>query len=270
MTRGVLIVAHDTDIIDYSTLSVISARLAAKHLGVPVSLITDLDTLENLKKSFIPEKEFDQITIVPKPAKGNIRNINNQVSDTFLNTNRHTVWHLTPYDSTLLIDSDLLIFSNKFNNYWDTESSVLICDSMLELTANRLTNTERRIADISPKLKWATAVLFKKNKESETFFNLVGHIKENYTYYADVYDFVPFQYRNDISFTIAKHIMNSFIETTDILPPLLFTLQDEYIVSINGSKIKLLLKDSSILTIEDSDIHVMNKEDIIKFKEYLL
>jgi len=271
MNRGVLIVAHDNEQISYSTISVISARLAKKNLAAPVSLVTDSDTLENLKSSFDIAREFDNIIITEKPETGNIRTIEGRVVDNFLNFNRPDVFYLTPYDKTLLIDSDLLIYTDRFNQYWEIDQDVMICESMIDYTANRLQEPDLKISDIGPKLKWATAVMFDKSQSSKRFFDLVKHIKENYVYYSDIYNFIPFQYRNDIAFTIAEHILYCQDTSRISLPSLNFSLKEEKLLSVVGSKFKLLLKNNdTILTIQDSDIHLMNKLEILKFKDELL
>ena len=113
--------------------------------------------------------------------------------------------------------------------------------------------------------------MFDKSHSSKIFFDLVKHIKENYVYYSDVYNFIPFQYRNDIAFTIAEHIL--YCQDTDriSLPSLNFSLHDEKLLSVAGSKFKILLKgNDTILTITDSDVHLMNKLEILKFKDELL
>ena len=51
MKKGIVIFAHNNRQIDYAKMSLISAKLAKKHLGVPVSLITDPSTLEWLHES---------------------------------------------------------------------------------------------------------------------------------------------------------------------------------------------------------------------------
>jgi len=271
MNRGILIVAHDNEQISYSTISVISARLARKHLATPVSLVTDSHTLENLKSNFDVNQEFDKIIVTEKPESGNIRTIDGKVVDNFLNFNRPDVFRLTPYDKTLLIDSDLLIYTDRFNQYWEIDQDVILCESMIDHAGHRLEDPDLKISDIGPRLKWATAIMFDKSPSAEIFFDLVKHIKENYVYYSDIYNFIPFQYRNDIAFTIAEHMLYCQDTNRISLPPLNFSLQEEKIISVKDSKFKLLLKgNDSILTIQDSDIHLMNKLDILNFKDELL
>ena len=270
MTQGLLVVAHDTPIVSYSTLAAIAASLAQKNLNLPVSLITDQESLENLKNNSFVDF-FDKIILTDKPKNGNVRVIDGKITDTFLNWNRPDIYALTPYDHTLLIDSDLLIFTNRFNQYWDIDQSVILCETMLDSANSRLEIPDIYVSNTGPKLRWATAIMFKKNHEAETFFNLVKHIKENYLYYSDVYNFVPFQYRNDIAFTLAEHIMYASSLDRLYLPPLSFTLNDESVLKIDKGIVKLILKNNdTLLTIQDSDVHVMNKSAILEFKEALL
>ena len=270
MTQGILVVAYDTPIVSYSTLAAIAASLARQNLNLPVSLITDQESLENLKNNSFFDF-FDKVILTDKPKTGNVRIIDEKVTDTFLNWNRVDVYSLTPYDHTLLIDSDLLIFTDRFNQYWDVDQSVILCETMLDPANSRLEFPDIYVSSAGPKLRWATAIMFKKNQEAEIFFNLVKHVQENYLYYSDVYNFVPFQYRNDIAFTLAEHIMYASPRDRLYLPPLSFTLNNEQVLKIDKGIVKLILKNNdALLTIQDSDVHVMNKSAILKFKEELL
>jgi protein associated with RNAse G/E len=270
MTRGILVVAHDTDHVSYSTLAAIAATLAKKNLNLPVSLITDGQTLVNLKSNLFFDL-FDKVILTEKPQHGNVRAIDGKISDTFLNWNRADVFNLTPYDHTLLIDSDLLIFTDRFNQYWDIDQSVIVCETMLDSSKSRLGFNDIWLSNTGPLLRWATSVMFKKNQESQAFFNLIKHVKENYMYYSDIYNFTPFQYRNDISFTLAEHIMYASSLDRVYLPSLAFVLNDEEVLKIDNKLVKLILKnDNSLLTIRNSDVHVMNKSAILNFKKELL
>ena len=55
----------------------------------------------------------------------------------FINSNRASVWDLTPYDRTLLIDSDFLIMSNRLNEYWDADTNVMLSPSMQDVRGDR-------------------------------------------------------------------------------------------------------------------------------------
>lgn len=280
MTNGILIFAHNSRQVDYALMAIISGGLAKKNLKVPVSLVTDQYTLEWMQISNIHSqalKIFDKIIEVKKPVTLNQRIMADAYTSTmvpFVNTNRASVWQITPYERTLLIDSDFLIMSNTLSNYWDVESSVMISSSMVDVRGDRIGILDKSISETSAPLFWATTVMFTKNNESKLFFNLVEHIRDNYVHYADLFRFDPTIYRNDISFSVAKHILNSFeYDGKNFLPPILTSPGKDLIYDVEENKIKLLLnddisEDNVIATVvENRDIHIMNKQSIIRNAE---
>ena len=283
MTQGVLLYAHNNRAVDYALMAVISGGLAKKNLGVPVSVITDDSTVAWMKESKIynkAEQLFDHIIVTDQPQTNNSRRLYDGETDSvipFVNSNRCSAWNLTPYDRTLLIDSDFLIFSKRLGEYWNTDTDLMIAESAEDIYDNtRLGYHDRYVSDVGIKLYWATTVMFTKNKNTELFFNLVNHIKDNYRYFADVYRFDSRQYRNDISFSVAKHIIDGFEEShLGRLPPVL-TLQDRDILhSVDADKLTVLISskfDSNYCAASFSniDIHVMNKQSMIRNSDRLL
>lgn len=281
MNNGVVIFAHNSNKLDYALLSVISGGLARKHLTVPVSLITDSSTVNWMKTAdYYSEaiRIFDKIIVTDIPVTQNKRILNDGHSSQlipFINSNRHSVWELTPYDTTLLIDSDYLIFSDNLNNFWNSHHSVLISQGMNDIKGDRIGKLDQQISETGIKMFWATTVMFKKDQYSKSFFQLVDYIKTHYAFYADLFGFNPAQYRNDISFSIAKHIMNGFVEILDdTLPQILTILDKDVLHSVdNSSKITLLLSDRDDFipaTIKDTDVHILNKQSIIKHNKDFL
>lgn len=283
MKNGILIFAHNSRSVDYAAMALISGGLAKKHLGMPVSLVSDPSTVEWMRESNILEKAsqiFENIIIVNRPNTENQRRLNDGDLSSlvpFLNSNRASAWDLTPYDRTLLIDSDFLIFSNKLNNYWNLDFDIMIGDSINDIySGQRLGYNDTYISDVGVKLLWATTVMFTKNETSKTFFETVNFIKENYNYYADIFRFDSRQYRNDIAFSVAKHILDGF-ETREEgnLPPVLTLLDKDQLIEVNDSKLTLLINsklDSNYCaaSIEGVDIHIMNKQSIYRNKDKLL
>ena len=282
MSKGALIYAHNSEQLDYLTLAVISGGLVKKNLKVPVSLVTDSDTLTNADSHIAEyvEKIFDTMIVVDKPVTTNYRNIfvnNKKETIPFINSNRNSVWDLTPYDRTLLIDSDYLTLSSTLNEYWDiTESMLIGCSANDISNINRLEDNDYRVSDTSIKLRWATTVMFTKNKESKMFFDLVDDIRKKYSSYADVYGFEPRQYRNDISFSIAAHILANLNEDRNyMLPPILTALEQDILFDVKDEIFKFLIKEKHFTefyaaSISKQDIHVMNKQSILDNKEKLL
>ena len=283
MNRGILLYAHNNPALDYALMAVISGGLAKKHLGVPASLITDASTVEWMKQSKIYNKAknlFEHIIATDRPQTNNMRRLHDGETNKvipFVNSNRCSAWDLTPYDRTLLIDSDFLIFSKRLGEYWNIDKDLMIAESANDIYDNpRLGYHDRYVSDVGIKLYWATTVMFTKNENTEMFFNLVNYIKDNYGYFADVYRFDSRQYRNDIAFSVAKHIIDGFEESyTGRLPPIL-TLQDRDILhSVDADKLTVLISpkfDSNYCAASFSniDIHVMNKQSVVRNSDRLL
>lgn len=282
MTKGILIYAHNSRAIDYALMSVISGGLAKKYLNVPVSLVTDKFTIEWMKTSDLFDKAnsvFENIIIVDKPQTNNSRRLHDGIDNTivpFINSNRSSAWDITPYERTLLIDSDFLIFSNRLSEFWDIDEDLLISESINDIYDNdRIGYHDRYVSDVGVKLYWATTVMFTKNEKTKIFFELVKHIKDNYQYYADTYRFDNKQFRNDIAFSIAKHILDGFNQSNSInLPPVLTLLDKDVLHEVKNKLIVLISPrcDSNFCAaaISDIDIHVMNKQSIIRNKDALL
>lgn len=283
MTKGILIYAHNNRRVDYALMAIIAAGLAKKQLNVPASLVTDPSTVEWLRESNMLDKAsevFENIIIVQRPETDNQRRLSDGESNImvpFINSNRSSAWDLTPYDRTLLIDSDFLIFSDNLGKYWDVKDDVLIGESINDIYDNsRLGYMDKYVSEVGVKLYWATTVMFTKNEASKMFFDTVDFVKENYKHYADVFRFDNRQFRNDIAFSLAKHILDGFEETiVGRLPPVLTALDKDVLYSVEDNSL-LFLVDTRLdakycaANLTDIDIHVMNKQSIIRNKDQLL
>lgn len=284
MTRGVLIFAHNSREIDYALMATIAGGLAKKHLSVPVTLVSDDTTLKYFKSTScydIALNTFENILTAEPPDTGNTRKLRDGTTYKtvpFINSNRSSAYDLTPYDTTLLIDSDYLIFSDKLNEYWNLDYDVMIGHSMNDLIGNRSEVLDKRVSEVGPHMYWATTVMFKKNKNSEIFFNLVSYIRENYDYYADLYRFDNRQYRNDIAFSVAKHILSAFhCDTSGSLPEIPTAFDSDILHKVSDSGLlQFLLSDRhnpqqfSLGSTKGSDVHILNKHSIIRHSDCLL
>lgn len=284
MNNGILIFAHNSTDVDYAKMATVSASLAKKALKVPVSLATDSHTANWMEDSglMVSAKEiFDKIIIVDKPVTDNKRSLHDGIdvkSVPFVNSNRCIAYDITPYNRTLLIDSDFLIFSDRLNQYWDATDDVLISRTVVDVSyKDRFGYHDRYISDTGIPLVWATTVMFTKNEVAKTFFDLVNTIRNNYERYSQLYRFDSRQYRNDIAFSIADHIMSGF-ETRNYvsLPPLVTSLDRDVLFDVSPSgALKFLISpdlnlDFCAASISGLDVHVMNKQSIIRNADKLL
>jgi hypothetical protein len=284
MNKGILIYAHNSRSIDYLDLAIISANLAKKNLKVPVSLITDKETINWANKSGKineVEKIFENIILSSNFSTEQYRRlfdgINHFDDIPFLNKDRCSAWDLTPYERTLLIDSDFLIFSQEFNNYWNLDSDFLMSKGAIDFFhESRFEYNDRYISEVGIPMRWATTIMFTKNENSKIVFDLVSYIKEHYFYFADLFRFDNRIYRNDIAFSIAQHILDGY-KTTDklFLPPIKSSIDKDLLIDVKGNNLFFLISsklngDYTFCSKKNQDIHIMNKQSIIRNKSKLM
>jgi hypothetical protein len=109
MTVGAIIFAQNNGGIDYVKLANFTASKVKQHLGIPVSLITD--SSKWLLSNF-PDHNFDQVIDLPKDTNNQTKKFSDgKLSSKMLewkNLSRNQVYNLTPYDKTLVLDSDYI------------------------------------------------------------------------------------------------------------------------------------------------------------------
>jgi hypothetical protein len=264
-------------------MAVIAGGLAKKNLQVPVSLITDASTVAWMKESNIfnqAESMFDHIIVVDRPTTDNQRRLHDGQTGQmipFINTNRSTAYDLTPYDRTLLIDSDFFILSNSLGEYWNVDADVMLGHAINDIyDDSRVGYLDRHVSDTGVKMYWATTVMFSKNANAKLFFDTVNYVKENYSQFADVFRFDSRQFRNDIAFSVAKHILDGYQQNSTLsLPSVLSALDKDILYGVDGNTLTFLVdykltNSYCAAAISNIDIHIMNKQSVIRNKQALL
>jgi hypothetical protein len=269
LTNGVVIIARNNQKIDYLKQAAFAANRVKKYLNVPVSLITDSINVEN--------DVFDKIITIDDKNDYTFKNFNNGNNSkqvlAFKNTSRSTVYELSPYDNTLLIDSDYLISNNQLAGIFDSSNNFMIYQKGFELSGWRNLKEFDYISETGPPFYWATVVFFKKSNESKIFFELLKHIQDNWTHYRRVYQITTTVFRNDHAFSIAIHIMNNFSRGNfaKLLPGSLFYTTDrDILVDIKDDEFVLLIEEKKSgqylpAKIKGQNLHVMNKFSLNEF-----
>jgi len=276
MTSGVLMFAHNNREIDYGMMAYVSARYVEKHLKVPISLVTDSGTINWLDKTDISLKTvFDKIILTDELSRPILHDKRfydgsiNYKKTVFNNGFRSRSYELTPYDQTLVIDTDLLIKNDRLKNIWNSNTDFMINSKHIDLAYDRENSEFQRVSEYTVDFYWATAFYFRKTLWTETFFNLCQHISENYDYYRFTYQISYPVLRNDFIFSIAIHIMNGFTNITspEKLPAEIYYTFDRdelYQVNPDGTLVFLIQKKNSLgqytlAKTDNQNIHIMNK-----------
>lgn len=270
MSKGVLLFANNNSEIDYVKQACFCAKHVKKYLGIPVTLVTDSkDILNKNYKKYI--NLFDKI-ISFKSTESFTNRIYKDSLDfsktlEFKNNSRVYSYDLSPYDETIVMDTDVILFNSSFNNCFSQKHSILMYKDSINISNLNVFNEFEFINDTGVDFYWATCVYFKKNDESKIFFDLLKHIQENWEHYRLFYGIRSSLFRNDFVFSIGAHILNGYTNGNFIkkFPGTLFFSTDmDSVVEIyeNGVKLLSTATDSNkttLVKINDANVHIMNK-----------
>ena len=266
MTIGAVIFAQNNDIVDYIGLANHAASKIIKHLEIPVSLIT------NDRNLVADQHNFDQIIDIKSSDFSQTRLFNDGAfsskKTTWDNFSRSDVYHLTPYDRTLVIDSDFIINSKLLKPALTLESNFQIYKKGFDLAAWRNNSEFNRINRYGIPFYWATVFVFDKDPIVESFFNLVNYIKNNLTYFKLLYGLDFALFRNDHAFSLAIHLMNDQTDgmfASELPGKLSYILDKDKLIKIDNDTMTFLIEKQNhvgeyiLATTSALDMHVMNK-----------
>lgn len=233
-SKGVLLFAFNTDKINYVEIAERASRLIKHTLDLPVTTITDIgDMPKNYRKGY-------------------------EGGSLWYNCGRYLAYELSPYDETLLLDSDYLILDNSLLKILETTVDYRIMSE----NQSPAGTMDGNMGMLSLNYVWATAIAFKKTTKSRLLFELVGRIQRNYEYYIRLYNLRERNFRNDYAFTIADNIINGYTNSSGIPWPML---------TIDNPITNLELSDSKLIIREKDRAHVIAKQNIhVIDKNYLL
>ena len=269
MTTGAVIFAQNSANLDYTKMAVFSARRIQEYLDIPVSIITD--SASWLEKTY-PDHTFDQIISVDSSSNSQYKKINDGSLSSkkieWKNFTRDRVYDLTPYDRTLVIDSDYVINSSVLKPALDNQYDFQIYKNSMDLAAWRSTEEFDRVSKWSIPFYWATTFIFTKNNITDSFFNLIAYIKSNWMYFRTLYSITSGTYRNDYAFSIAIHIMNGKTNgdfAIELPGTMTYSSDKDLLVSMENNTLKFLIEKENFLgeyvlaKTQGLDVHVMNK-----------
>lgn len=255
MSKGILVHAFNNEEINYVKQACMVAERAKEYLDLPTSIITDCD---------VPENVFDNVIKFEKPTNYTRKLYNNGNTGThltFKNNARVMSYDLSPYNQTLMIDSDIVICDDVYKNCFKQDQPLLMYKDAYHLGQNLDYKQFNKISDSSVDFYWATCVYFVKCKQNKIFFDLLQHIEQEYKHYRMLYQIVQKTYRNDFAFSIAVHIMNGHRKGNFAGPmpgKLFYTIDKDITHEIDQDKLTFVIDNNPIKT-KGMTVHAMNK-----------
>ena len=267
MTKGVLLFANNNGTIDYVKQAVFLAKRINKFLQLPVSLVTTNKLSDDQKEV------FDQVisSTLSITSSTNKRHHDGDMYDKitkFYNNDRAFAYDLSPYEQTIVMDTDFIISNDLLNLCFLQNKNFLIYKDATHIGIHDGTTEFKRVSDTSIDFYWATVFFFRKTDETKIFFDLIKHIHENYLHYRSMYQFRTTVFRNDFAFSIAIHIMNGYQagNFAGILPGKKFyAIDKDVLVDIIDDEIKILVQKTNrfgeytAVNLKGSNCHIMNK-----------
>lgn len=236
-SKGVLLFATNTESVDYVTIARRAERLIKHYLRLPVTIVETTPSTAN--------KRY---------------NIDTGSFESWHNKGRGTAYDLSPYDQTLLLDCDYLVFDDNLLKILESLQDYAIVQQNDFIDGTQTTT----MGKYSLHTLWATVIAFNKTNKTRLLFELVKRIERNYPYYWRLYNVNATNFRNDFAFTIADNIINGYTQDrSNYIPwPILTINRPIQKLSLENNKFFLEVNDQGYVLPKQS-LHVMSKEYLL-------
>ena len=260
--RGVLLFAFNNEQVNYYKLAKMCAKRIKHFWDLPVCLVTDEPE---------PKRKPKEITFwrqVEQPTRVNSKSYYDYgTALSFWNTNRHDAYALSPFQETILIDSDFLPSGRSVLNAWDG-AGVKLTRQAHSVEHTELGDDVRFLGKSRIPMYWATIVCFDRSPVAQEFFRQWQNAVEFYTTYSHIYGFPPTPMRNDFAVTVALEKLKGstqsvFFDLPYSIPTLLPGSQLHGLDPLIALVPAIYPDEFDILSIV-SDLHVMNKKSLLE------
>lgn len=211
VSKGYVILAQNTDESDYIRQAyALALSIHATQKVKAVTLLTN-DTVPEEYKSV-----FDKI--IPIPWE--------DTDSRFRAENRWKIYHVTPYDETMVLDSDMLMLKDVGDWWWYAQDhDLLFCCQTLNFKGDKIDNSVYRKTFTANQLPNAHFALhyFKKSEKAEYFYKTLEFVVNNWAWCYG--KFAPEHYQDWLSMDLAAAIaleMAGMNECADACSPLKF------------------------------------------------
>jgi hypothetical protein len=169
MTKGIVVLAQNNTTDNYVEQACVLAMSLQVHNSVPISIVTNDNVPDEYKKL------FDKI--IPIPFNDSAENSDWKVE------NRWKLYHATPYDETIVMDTDMLILQN-IDTWWKflSKYEMFFTSNVLNYRGERADTSYYRKTFIENKLPnlFSGFHYFKKCDFAQEFYNWLELVVNNW------------------------------------------------------------------------------------------
>ena len=268
MSKGVLYFAFNNDRVDYVAQAVWNAHRVKRHLGVGVSLVTD-------KASKPKDTSMFDTVFVTESKSGGTRKYDHMNADSsaeWKNTGRCNAYNLSPYDQTIVLDTDYIVNSNQLACLFDSNQDFLCHREVLDVTDRRNFASDTRFGLTEFPMWWATVSYFRRSDIAEQIFYIWKMVQDNWYHYSRLLKFSQDIFRNDYAISIAVNTVYGHIpDAVPSIPwPLATAFYDVYLNQLDEDRFQMNYvrmgekQQHQRMILDNQDLHVMNKPDFEK------
>jgi hypothetical protein len=220
--NGVVLFAHNDGKTDYYKMASYTANRVEKFLGLPTTIITNRDSVTT-------DYAFDNIVYLePDPVSTPVITEESEnlepletpeipIINSWINKGKYQVFDLSPYDTTLVLDTSYLINSDKLLSTIDYPSDFVCYDKFSYLFQDHNLTTEPMSRKSFTTLL-STVMRFTKSDRVESMFKMIEMIQKNYNHYCDIHGLLRDFYRHEYALTIALRTVNGqYSDPTDYI-----------------------------------------------------
>ena len=251
---GFLLYNIPTPTVDYTKIATICVRHLKHHMpNIPVAvcgeavdgadIVIPIDSVKQNQRTYVHKSQTHR--------------------ETWYNLTRDRSLDITPFERTVLLDSDYIVQSNQLELLFTCNSPIMMYDSIYNIKED-LVETEY-LGNTQIPLKWATVLAFDHSDISHELFALWQKALANYKYYELLYHWRgDGTVWNDKAITIAHQQLTNYNSASKqyIIPwhhPFAsFSCDVEY-VGLD----KIVLRDQKSTSQVHTDVHILNKQELL-------
>lgn len=249
--RGVLLFSFDNQGIQYSKLALECAGRIRHFLDLPVVVVSDkpIGGLQTL--------------VVPAPSSNSRYYPDYKDNLHFLNGNRCLAYDLSPFEETIVMDTDYVVQSSYLENIDSGEFGLTVAANTWFIGDP---DVSKDMVELSPdglKTWWATLFCFDRSLIAQTFFLIWKQVLTDYQFYVDTMGLSGNLVRNDFAVTIAlNRLFNGAIPHQVHMPLALHTLTTQF--EVTSLWPVTFRKGEADIELPHIDIHVMHKKSLLE------
>jgi hypothetical protein len=245
MNTGALIYATDGDIA-YTKIAEECASRVEKYLGISSTIVSGDSTVTGNRAW---------------------ADCNKPVA--WRNSGRCNALEDSPYDRTLLIDADYWIASDCLRHLLNADGNFYAHNSRMYI--NEQSSKIETFGTLQTPMWWATVCVFDSSEFSQDVFSAWCMIEDNYSHYANLFQFTSKPFRNDYALSMALLLVNGGEYPNCAIPWPLINVPDSCEIELENNKWTLGYTvyeneqhKPKRITVQDQDLHIMGKRNLEK------